>query len=135
MKQCNDTITVFNVRFDDTFGYDMYTPSVIKGVSWYSHVESNVTNDGLKAANKVTIRIPIDADFDGKEYVEPAGYTEADAEKFFTLRQGDFIVQAEEREALTPAQARDKYGAIVTILGVTDNRRAPNAKHWRVVGS
>ena len=89
MKMCNDTITVFNRRLDPDTGYEIYTPTVIRGVSWYSHVDSAVTSDGLKAANKITIRIPIDA---------------------------------------------DKYGEIATILGVTDNRRAPRAKHWKVVG-
>lgn len=134
MKQCMDTITVFNERFDDTYGYDTYIPTVIKGVSWYDHVESVVTNDGLKAANKITIRIPVDADFGGRAYVDPVGYTAADTGVFFTLKQGDFIVKGEEHASLTPAQALEKYGTIATILGVTDNRRAPNAKHWRVVG-
>ena len=132
MKMCNDTITVFNRRLDPDTGYEIYTPTVIRGVSWYSHVDSAVTSDGLKAANKITIRIPIDADFDGKSYVEPVNYTGGAGE--FTLRSGDYIIKGSEAEPLTPAQARARYGEIATILGVTDNRRAPRAKHWRVVG-
>ena len=132
MKMCNDTITVFNQCLDPDTGYEVYNPSVISGVSWYSHVESTVTNDGLKAANKITIRIPIDADFGGKSYVKPVDYTAGEGE--FTLRSGDYIVNGEETQPLKPAQAREKYGEIATILGVTDNRRAPRAKHWKVVG-
>ncbi len=132
MKLCNDTITVFNSRLDDENGYSIYTPTVIRGVSWYSHVESTVTSDGLKAANKITIRIPIDADFGGKAYVPPVNYTGGKGE--FTFRNGDYIIKGSEAEPLTPAQARERYGEIATILGVTDNRRAPRAKHWRVVG-
>lgn len=132
MRMCNDTITVFNQCLDPDTGYEVYKPSVIKNVSWYSHVESTVTNDGLKAANKITIRIPIDADFDGKAYVLPVDYTGGEGE--FTLRSGDYVIKGSEAEPLTPAQARERYGEIATILGVTDNRRAPRAKHWRVVG-
>lgn len=134
MKLADETITVFNSRLDDFVGYDVYIPSVIRGVSWYDHVESAVTNDGLKAANKITIRIPVDADFDGKSYVDPGGYATADPSTSFTLKQGDIIVKGEEHSPLTPAQAVEKYGMVATILGVTDNRRAPNAKHWKVVG-
>ena len=132
MKMCNDTITVFNRRLDPDTGYEIYTPTVIRGVSWYSHVDSAVTSDGLKAANKITIRIPIDADFSGKSYVKPVDYTAGERE--FTLRSGDYIINGEERRPLKPAQARAEYGEIATILGVTNNRRAPRAKHWKVVG-
>ena len=135
MKKCDETITVFNARTDDFYGYDTYAPTVISGVSWYSHTKSNVTDSGLKAANETTIRIPIDADFSGKTYVEPQGYTSADPASAFTLRNGDFIVKGAETDPLTPAQAREKYGEIVTILGSTDNRRAPKGKHWRVTGA
>ena len=135
MKMTDETITVFNTVLDDLTGYDTFVPTVISGVSWYSHIESVVTDQGLKAANKVTIRIPVDADFGGKDYVEPVGYTGANTASAFTLKNGDFIVKGAETDALTPAQARDKYGEIVTILGVTDNRRAPKGKHWRVTGA
>lgn len=134
MKLCNDTITVFNSRLDDENGYNIYTPTVIRGVSWYSHVKSTITDTGLKAANEYIIRIPIDADFSGKDYVDSGAYALSDPGKTFTLRHGDHMVLGEESLPLTPAQALAKYGEIATITGVTDNRRAPRAKHWKVVG-
>lgn len=136
MKLCNETITVFNAVMDPDTGYDSYMPTVIAGVSWYSTIESAVTDSGLKAANKTTIRIPDDADFSGRVYVSPEAYAAAeDRTGLFTLAQGDLIVHAAEPGPMTPAQLQEKYGGgVVTVLGVTDNRRAPRAKHWRVVG-
>lgn len=135
MRLSEDTITIFNEHIDDYLGYSSYIPTVISGVSWYSHVDSVVTDAGLKAANKFTIRIPVDADFGGKEYADPVSYTSADPASAFTLRSGDFIIKGAETEPMKPDAAREKYGEIVTILGVTDNRRARREKHWKVVGS
>lgn len=135
MKECNETITVFNTRLNDEKGYDAYIPTIIRGVSWFCEIASNVDSSGLKAANKFIIRIPVDADFSDKAYVSPAAYAGGDPNTVFTLKQGDVIVHGEETEPLLPAQLQEKYGEIVTILGVTDSSRRPNAKHWKVVGA
>ena len=135
MIQCDETITVFNARLDDETGYDIYTPTVIHGVSWFCEIASTVDASGLKAANKFTIRIPVDADFSGKTYASPAAYAGGDPNNIFTLSQGDIIVHGAETQASTPAELKEKYGEIVTILGVTDSSQRPNAKHWKVVGA
>ena len=135
MKECKDTITVFNARMDAEGGYDDYYPTIIRNVSVFLQVASEVTLSGLNAANKVTVRIPIDAGFSGKEYVEPVHFAAADPATAFTLKQGDVIVEAEETEHLNPVQLKEKYGSVITILGVTDNRKRPCAKHWKVVGT
>ena len=134
MKQCNETITVFNAFYDNVHGYDVYMPTVIRGVSWFCEIASTVDTSGLKAANKFTIRVPVDADFSGKRYVDPAAYASSDPGSTFTLHQGDIIVHGSETVSMTPAQLKNKYGEIVTILGVTDSRSRPKARHWKVVG-
>ena len=135
MKLCNAPITVFNSRMDGENGYDKYYPTVIRGVSWYSEIVSTVDKSGLMAANKFTIRIPQNADFSGKSYIEPKEYGRADdVNGIFTLGQGDTVVLgAVTGENLKPQDLHKQYEAF-TILGVTDNRRAPNAPHWKVVG-
>ncbi len=135
MKECNETITVFNTRLDDDKGYDLYVPTIIRGVSWFCEIASNVDSSGLKAANKFIIRIPVDADFSDKAYVPPAAYAGGDPNTVFTLKQGDVIVHGEETEPMQPAQLQEKYGELVTILGVTDSSRRSHAKHWKVVGA
>ncbi|MGN0363695.1 MAG: DUF6751 family protein [Bilifractor sp.] len=135
MKLCNDVITVFNTYLDRENDTEAYQPTIIKGVSWYCEIASAVTDDGLKAANKFTIRVPENADFGGRSYVSAAEFSNSeDRDKIFTFQQGDVIVHAEETEALSPSDLSEKYGEIVTILGVTDNRRAHNARHWKIVG-
>ena len=134
MKLCNDTITVFNRRIGDDGGYE-YTPTVIVGVSWFCRIKSTV-DEGLKAANEFIIRIPADANFNGKTYVDSVEYENASSTNdIFTLAQGDVIVKARvDTVSMTFAELKERYSDYCTILGVTDNRRAPNAPHLRVVG-
>ena len=135
MKQCDDTITLFNVKYDSDSGLDGYNATVITGVSWFCETVSSV-DKGLNAANKFTIRIPETANFGGRTYAAPAEYASAeDASGLFTLHNGDIIVHGAVTEtAPRPAALHKKYEAF-TVLGVTDNRRARNAPHWKVVGA
>lgn len=137
MRLCNDTITVLNKRADLENGWDVFVPTIIRGVSWYGDVAVNVGDTGLNAANKFTIRIPVDADFGGKTYVDPVAYkNEPLIAGLFTLANGDIIVKAEITDSsVKPADIKENYPFSCVILGVTDNRRAPKAPHWRVVGS
>lgn len=135
MRMCNDVITVFNAMLDGGSGMDVYYPTVISGVSWYCETASTVDSSGLHAANKFTIRIPEDADFSGKSYTEPIAYATGDPTVVFTLKNGDIIVKgAIDQGFLTPSDLQSMCGEIVTILSVTDNRRAPHAPHWKVIG-
>lgn len=138
MKLCNDTLTLFNARLDKTRDTTVYEKTVISGISWYGSVKTAVGDTGLKSANQFTVRIPTTADFGGKVYCDPASYTAAeDVSGLFTLKQGDVIVKGSVPASITtPTQAHKAYpDTAFTIQGVTDNRRAPNAKHWRVVGA
>ena len=134
MREANQTITVFNAKVDAE-GYDVWYPTIIEGVSWFAQTASTVTADGLRAANHVTIRIPMTADFGGKGYVEPVAYPSASPSGAFTLQQGDLVVNGRERESMTQAQLKTKYGQCVTILGVTDNRHRPREPHIKIVGT
>lgn len=135
MRQCEETITVFNARLNEETGYDEYLPSVIRGCSWFCEIASSVDISGLKAANRFTIRIPVDADFSNKSYVAPLDYAGSDPDAVFTLQQGDIIIRGEETELLTLAQIQERHGETVKILGVTDSTRRPRGKHWKVVGA
>ena len=134
MKLCNEAITVFNSRLDTETDKDVYVGTVITGASWFCEIVSTVDN-GLKAANRFTIRIPVDADFSDKTYVTPQEYAvAADVSNLFTLANGDIVVRgAVSDENHRPKDLHDQYEAF-TILGVTDNRRA-KGPHWKVVGS
>ena len=137
MKLCNESITVFNKRWDEENGWDVYYPTVINNVSWYGTTAVNVGDKGLNAANHVTIRIPVDADFSGKTYVDTVTYKSAESvDGLFTLASGDIIVKSAVTVApMTPAELKESFPDFCTVLGVTDNRRAPNAPHFKVVGT
>ena len=139
MKLCNDTITVFNARVDPETGGNVWVPTVIAGAGWYLTDASTVdaSKGGLVAANKATIRIPVDADTAGKAYADPVSYASAeDVSGLWTLKGGDIVVKGEvSGDSWTPAKLKAAYADCVTVLGVTDNRRAPRAPHWKVTAT
>ena len=134
MHLCNDTITIVNAKHDMDEDRDVYYPTTITGVSWYCDIVT-VLEKGLKAANKYTVRIPVDADFGGKEYVSPKDYASAsDVSGIFTIKNGDTIVRGVVDAVSSIANLHREYEAL-TVMGITDDRRAPNAPHWKVVGA
>lgn len=136
MNLCNETITVLNSRLNTETGDAELYPSIISGVSWFDEAAATVDpSTGLKAASKVTVRIPEDADFHGKQFISEKSYPDADPNSFFTLDAGTLmILDAQETQAgLTITELEKKYGRVVTVLAVTDNHRAPRAKHWKAV--
>lgn len=153
MKLCSDTITVFNARVGPSTGENVWTPTVITGASWYMTDASTVdaSKGGLVAANKCTVRIPADAYTGGKDWIDPVRYRAAESVTWlWTLQQGDIIVRGSVPAstetttngvttstpiAWTPAKLKKAYADCVTVLSVTDNRRAPRAPHWRIIGT
>lgn len=137
MKLCNETITIYNAKLNQETGDDVYYRTVISGVSWFCEIASNVDNKGLTAANKIVIRIPVDADCGGKSYIPKLAFEQSDSpDSYFTLGEGDIIVHGIAAEHTPrPAELHEKYSEVVTILGVTDNRRGQHGKHWKVVGA
>ena len=120
VRLCNETITAFRARVDPATGDNVWTPTMIAGASWWSTDASTVdaSKGGLVAAGKVIVRIPVQA--------APEG---------FDAQPGDILVRSDASaiEAPTPAALKQAYGRdCATALGVTDNRRAPNAPHWRI---
>ena len=153
MKMCTETITVFNARFDKDTDRDVYYGTTIRGVSWRSEIVSTVTDSGLKAANRFTVRIPAAADTSGMRYVSPARYGAEGEGGCFTLRTGDIIIRGTpgcylNRDGIiseiamdgrcavfSSAQPLTWYAESFTVVGVTDNTRAPHEPHWKVVGA
>ena len=127
-----ETITLFNAVYDKNVGYDVYVPTVIKGVSWVDEDTAATDTVGIKSTRKYTLRIPEDADFSGKEYVDPAAYEGSPGT--FTFMNGDIIIRGEEEVVTSPPELKKKYRNLMTIRGIYDFRKAPNARHWKVVG-
>lgn len=138
MKLTNDTITVFNKRYDADEGDYIYQPTTISGVRWWAtQAEAVDPKGGLIAASKITIRIPANANAGGKSYADPLAYKAAeDVSGLWTLQGEDIIVKGTaEGAAWTQKTLEATFPDICKILGVTDNRGAPNAPHFKVVGA
>lgn len=138
MKKCDNTITLYNAKYDANLDLDVYVRTVITGVSWFRKMTANVVNSGLRTADTVVCRVPVDADFGSKSYVSPKAYeglTPAETEAFWTLKQGDIIVRGvATEESPIPASLHAKYDEVLTILSVTDDRDG-KAPHWKVTGA
>lgn len=133
MRLCTDTITIYNAYHDTESDCTAYSKTVVSGVSWYGSLKATASEKGLTGANAFTIRIPVDADCGGKTYVAPSAFRANPSADGFTLANGDLIVHgAVDADDMRPKELH-KGHEVVTILGVTDNRRAPNAPHWKVV--
>ncbi len=121
MKLCNDTITVFTASVDQETKTTVYAPTVLTGCSWYATNADTVDpKGGLVAARKVIVRIPAE--------VLPAG---------LEIRAGDIVVRERlSGSGWTPAFLKRCHGdKVITVLAVTDSRRAPNGAHMKVVGA
>ena len=137
MRLCDETITVLNARQDPQSGDVAYIPTVIAGASWFAERASAVDGrGGLEGAGQVRVRIPADANAGGRTWADPAAWDRAaDVSGLWTLRGGDVIARgAVNGGELTPEGLREAGLDCMTVLGVTDNRRAPGAPHWRVTG-
>ena len=137
MRLCGETITVFNARPDGDTGRHVYVPTMIAGCSWYcGQREALDPKGGLKSADAYVVRIPVDADFGGRRYVDPLTWRQGDASGRFTLQGGDLVARgAMTGDDWTPAALKSACAECFTVLGVTDNRRAPHGGHWKVVGA
>ena len=137
MKMCEETITLFNARLDARTGGFAYVPTVIAGCSWHRRQREAVdAKGGLVCADECVVRIPADADFGGKRYVDPAAWRQGSVEGCFTIQGGDAMVRGTVSGAdWTPARLKAAYADSMVVLGVTDNTRAPNGGHWRITGA
>lgn len=139
MYEARETITIVNRKYNAETGLDEWRPTIITGVAWYGKQQTSVTTNGLQAANTAVVRIPVDADTGGREYMTPAEYKAAESVSgAYTLAPGDLIVWgavAAGAEPLTPAQIKAAYSECYTILGATDNTRRPRGAHRKVVAA
>lgn len=136
MKNCDEVITVFNQRANPDNRDLVWVPTVIKGVSWYdTQVETVSAAGGLLTADKIVVRIPADADTQGKVYAPWLAYAAAeDVSGLFTLKKAVIVRGEAQGDQWTPETLKAAFDDCMIVKTVADNRRAPNAPHFRVVG-
>ncbi|MEA4896132.1 MAG: DUF6751 family protein [Oscillospiraceae bacterium] len=129
MFRADETVTLYNGYLDQTNGYDVFKRRVLAGVSWFGTTKTTISAEGgLLAANELIIRIP--SELTG--YVDPKSYTGAAGT--WTLKPGDVIIKGTAtEEAPRTGDLKAKYSELLTIIGVTDNRKG-REPHFKVVG-
>ena len=130
MKLATETITLFIPYYEG--GEIQYLRREVTGVSWHQTNKAEITVNGLKSADVVTVRIP-EARFPGT-YVNHAAFTGDDST--FSLKEGMPVL----RGSVVPASGEivgrfpEIYGREIakTGLSFTDNRRG-REPHIKVV--
>lgn len=136
----NADITIFNKRYVREERTEKLVASRIHGVSLHLKKDTSSGDKELTKSDPCTIRIPIDADMEGKEYADQRSYEVMDDETYpgyWTLQSGAFIVNGlSDLETATETELREKYLDVIQIRNFTDNRdRCSDAmKHWRIGG-
>ena len=136
----NADITVFNKRYVKEERTEKFVATRIKGVSLFSRTGAGFGSQNLSQSDAHTIRIPADADTDGKQYIDQKAYVELGDEEsagFWTLQIGAIIVPClEDVDTATETELKQQYPDVITVRNYTDNRSrgSDRMKHWRVGG-
>lgn len=148
-------VILLNKRLDKETRRDVYTATLISGVSVYNRTQSTSDNTFHELAEKYKIRIPITAVIpSNKTYLPKSQYdklTSLQAKEYWTLQAEDLIIVCDSEHidasffesAITQQQAEEtasSYGLFDTpicIIDFSDNtmRGSTRTKHWRIGGA
>lgn len=136
----NADITIFNKRYNADRRTELFYPTQIRGVSFYKRKNVAWKKKETSSDDEYTIRIPIDADMGGKEYMEAKAYEALSDEEFsgyWTLQPGAIIIKGlSDMETATETELDKTYADAIRIMNFTDNtdRCSDVMKHWRIGG-
>lgn len=134
-----DSITIFNKKYDPQERDNKYFRTVLVNVNVEKKKAVNVIKSGLENASSGTIIIPIEyLESDPKEYISPKKYQKLSSEeviKYFTLQEGDIVVIGEidytidEKNTIT--LLKKNYDDVFEIVSVDDELKG-GLPHWEV---
>jgi len=135
-----DTITIFNKKYDSSKRDDNYVRTYLSGVNVEKKKAVNVIKSGLENASSATIYIPIeDLESEDKEYISPKNYQKLsaeEAEKYFTLQTGDYVAVGEidyliDGKENTATKLKEQFDDVFEIL-IVDDKLKGGLPHWEV---
>lgn len=136
----DQTITLFNYHAKSKTWYK----TVIRGVSYRYGSERTVTSSGtIVFTQLLTVIIPVEADTDGKEYIDAGAYSGMRVQAvddFWTInpmKNGDVIVCGEIDKKIsdtyTITDLQKDFQKSGTVCSLSDNTDVPLLKHYKVV--
>ena len=127
----NTDITLFNVRMGRRG--EEYHKTYISGASWKGKRLTALTEKGLLGEDEISIRIPLNADTEGKLFVSSDIYD--GNPDTWTLKAGDWIVLGIFGGEFADMDTNSPN--VIQVRNVADNRdsrNSPRMQHWRVIG-
>jgi hypothetical protein len=116
MHNADKTVTIYRKKWNEENAVDVYSGTVISGVSFFSRISTAINTDGQKAACEGILRIPLEALPDGLE-----------------IKSGDLICEGALQTAITtPGELDSLCPHVFTVASVTRNTSG-RAPHIRVV--
>ncbi|WP_300968236.1 DUF6751 family protein [Faecalibaculum rodentium] len=143
-----DAVTVFNGRTDKATRRKIYTPTVIRGVSYVEGKGSKVADNGVWSDDvQYKIRVPLIAVVqDNREYMRDLNYAKLDNEeaaKYWTIQKGDLVVRG-EYAGDSPLLGEDEISAyskeqgldLIRVTEYADDTSGGSlyTRHWRIGG-
>ena len=116
MLACNETCTLYHKNYDPDTRLDVWTATILTGVSWYAKQGVTAGENGLNSADTLIVRIPVEA--------APEG---------LSASPGDLMVKGENGPIASPRElaGKERY----TVTAFRDNRRGPSAlHHYKIEG-
>lgn len=105
MRNANKTVTVYRKEWNPDAGIDIYTGTVISGVSFFSRISTAVSKEGLQAACEGVLRVPMENWPNGLE-----------------LKNGDLVCEGElETVGQRPSELDGLCPYVFTVVGITHN--------------
>lgn len=143
-----DAVTVFNGRTDKATRRKIYTPTVIRGVSYVEGKGSKVADNGVWSDDvQYKIRVPLIAVVqDNREYMRDLNYAKLDNEeaaKYWTIQKGDLVVRGEYAgdspllgEDEISAYAKEQGLDLIRVTEYADDTSGGSlyTGHWRIGG-
>lgn len=111
----NADCTIYHKTYDPLTRLDRWERTQYRGVNWYAKQAATVGENGLMAADTLTVRIP------------------ATASNSAPAAVGDIIVRGMLDKGITQLKELAEYERY-TVTAVRDNRRGICGRHWRIEG-
>lgn len=135
-------MTLFNSIYNPETERTEYIRTYLYDIEWQGEQAVTVGDKGLLSADKITCFIPFTVNTKDKKYISPGEFNKLDikeANKFYTLKKGDFIVKDVVDFELSSYERGKQFkdlerlytvGTIVSVI--TNDFGSEYLQHWEV---
>lgn len=134
-----DSITIYNKKYDSKKRDNYYIRTYLTGVNVEKNKAVNVIKSGIENASAATIYIPIeDLESENKEYISPKKFQKLSSEEvknYYTLQPGDYvavgIIDYVIDDNNTATNLKNEFDDVYEVL-IVDDKLKGGLPHWEV---